>query len=59
MRIGGLEALVCLAAILLFFGASRLPKLSEAAGKSVRIFRKAAHDDSEEIDNGETSETED
>ena len=41
MHIGFFELLLVLCIVLLFFGASKLPKLAKTAGQSVNIFKKA------------------
>ncbi len=38
--IGGMEILILLAVILLFFGAKRIPDLARSLGKGTREFRK-------------------
>ena len=48
------ELLVILLIVLLLFGASRLPEIARALGKSVKEFKKAGKEIREEI--GETSE---
>ena len=45
--IGGPELLIILAIILLFFGASRVPQLGRSLGQSLREFRKATSEDSD------------
>jgi len=47
---GGMELLIILAIILLFFGAKRLPELGRSLGNGIREFRKgtAGHEDSKE-----------
>jgi sec-independent protein translocase protein TatA len=50
MPMGGLELLVVLAIILLFFGARRLPELGRSLGLTKQEFRKAAVEDSEEAE---------
>ena len=47
MPMGGLELLIILAIILLFFGARRLPELGRSLGKTKQEFRKAAVEDSD------------
>jgi len=47
---GGLELLIILAIILLFFGARRLPELGRSLGKTKQEFRKAAVEDSDEAE---------
>jgi sec-independent protein translocase protein TatA len=50
MPMGGLELLIILAIILLFFGARRLPELGRSLGKTKQEFRKAAVEDSDKKD---------
>jgi len=38
---GGIELLILFALIILFFGASKLPELARAAGKSATEFERA------------------
>jgi sec-independent protein translocase protein TatA len=47
---GGMELLIILAVVLLFFGAKRLPELGRSLGNGIREFRKgtAGHDDNKE-----------
>jgi sec-independent protein translocase protein TatA len=49
MPFGGLELLILLAIILLFFGAKRVPELARSFGKGTREFRKG-------LEEGETEE---
>ena len=39
--VGGLEVLILVTIILLFFGASRIPQLGRSLGSSIREFRQA------------------
>ena len=51
--IGGLgvtELLICLAIVLLVFGATKLPQLGDALGKSIRNFKKATSAPDDSID---------
>ena len=50
MPMGGLELLIILAIILLFFGARRLPELGRSLGLTKQEFRKAAVEDSDEAE---------
>ncbi len=59
MPMGGLELLIILAIILLFFGARRLPELGRSLGLTKQEFRKAAvedSDDAEELRKGKEKE---
>ena len=49
------EIILILVAILLLFGAKRLPEVAQGLGKGVREFRKAMKDTSEEL-KGETED---
>ncbi len=51
MPLGGVELLVILAILLLFFGAKRVPQLARSLGTGARELKKAA---SEDDDNSET-----
>jgi sec-independent protein translocase protein TatA len=53
MPMGGVELLIILAIILLFFGAKRVPELAKSLGTGARELKKAA---SEDADEGETKE---
>ena len=45
--IGGLEIIILLGIILLFFGAKRIPDLARSLGKGTREFRKGMSDTTE------------
>ena len=47
---GGMELLIILAIVLLFFGAKRMPELGRSLGNGIREFRKgtAGHEDNKE-----------
>lgn len=47
MPMGGVELLVILVIILLFFGARRVPELARSLGIGARELKKAASDDDE------------
>jgi sec-independent protein translocase protein TatA len=49
MPMGGMELLILLIIILLFFGAKRIPGLAKSLGKGTREFRKG-------LEEGETEE---
>ena len=51
MPMGGLEVIIILVIILLFFGAKRIPQLARSLGTGARELKKAA---SEDADEGET-----
>ena len=46
--IGGSELILILAILLLLFGGSKLPSLARGLGQSIKEFKKASKDDSEE-----------
>jgi sec-independent protein translocase protein TatA len=48
MPMGGMELLILLAIILLFFGARRVPELARSLGKGKREFHKGALEGDEE-----------
>lgn len=48
MTIGVTEAILIGAAVMLLFGASRLPQLMSALGKGIREFKSAVREDEEE-----------
>ncbi len=48
--VGGLEVLILLAIVLLFFGAKRIPDLARSLGKGAREFRKGISEGAEEDD---------
>ena len=50
MPMGGTELLIILAIVLLFFGASRVPRLGRSLGQGMREFRRGV---SENPDQGE------
>ena len=45
MPMGGLELLIILIIILLFFGAKQIPELARSLGKGTREFRKGVSED--------------
>lgn len=63
-NLSGWELILIFAVILLFFGAKRLPELSESLGKSLRRFKKATSEVEEEVrsaldsENSNTKESE-
>lgn len=48
-NLSGWELILIFAVILLFFGAKRLPELSESLGKSLKRFKKATSEVEEEV----------
>jgi sec-independent protein translocase protein TatA len=51
--LGGPELMIILVIILLLFGGSKLPSLAKGLGQSVKEFKKAAKDGSDDDDNSE------
>ncbi len=51
MGIGGSEIFLILLAVLIFFGADKIPELARGLGKGMREFKKAAEDIKSEINN--------
>ena len=43
--IGGMELVLILAVVLLFFGGAKLPQLAKGLGESVKEFKKASRDE--------------
>lgn len=52
---GGLEWIVIGLAVLLLFGAKRIPELARGLGQGIKEFRKASEDIKKEIDEGSKS----
>lgn len=50
---GGMEVLIILLVILLFFGAKRIPELARGIGQGINEFRKASDELKKEIEKGE------
>jgi len=50
---GGMEVLIVLLVILLFFGAKRIPELARGIGQGINEFRKASDEIKKEIEKGE------
>ena len=48
MPLGGMELLILLVIILLFFGARRVPELARSIGVGARELKKAASEDDDE-----------
>ena len=48
MPMGGLEVLILLVIILLFFGAKRIPELARSFGVGAKELKKAASEDGDE-----------
>ena len=58
MPMGGLELLILLVIILLFFGAKRLPELARSLGVGARELKKAASEDEDENQTKEPNKVE-
>lgn len=50
---GGMEVLIIALAILLFFGAKRIPELARGIGQGMKEFRKASSEIKKELEEGE------
>jgi sec-independent protein translocase protein TatA len=55
MPMGGVELLILLVIILLFFGARRVPELGRSLGVGARELKKAAAEDADESETKEAS----
>jgi sec-independent protein translocase protein TatA len=55
MPMGGVELLVVLVIILLFFGAKRVPQLAKSLGVGARELKKAASEDPDESETMDAS----
>ena len=51
MGIGGSEIFLIILAVLVFFGANKIPELARGLGKGMREFKKAADEIKSEINN--------
>ena len=49
MPMGGMELLILLAIILMFFGAKRIPELARSLGRGKREFHKGASEDADAL----------
>jgi sec-independent protein translocase protein TatA len=58
MPMGGLEILIVLIIILLFFGARRIPELARSFGVGARELKKAASEEDEENQEKESNKAE-
>lgn len=47
--LGGWEWLIVILAVLLLFGAKRIPELAKGLGTGIKEFKKAAHEVTEEV----------
>jgi sec-independent protein translocase protein TatA len=57
--LGGPEIFVIIFAILLLFGAKKIPELAKGLGKGIREFKDATKEIKDEIEEGSKSITED
>jgi sec-independent protein translocase protein TatA len=55
MPMGGLELVILLVIILLFFGAKRVPQLAKSLGVGARELKKAASEDPDESETKDAS----
>jgi sec-independent protein translocase protein TatA len=55
--LGGMEVVLILAVILIFFGAKKLPELAKGLGTGIKEFKKATKDVTDEIQNAGTETT--
>jgi len=59
MPMGGLELVIILVIILLFFGAKRVPQLAKSFGIGARELKKAASEDPDESETKEAASNKD
>ena len=59
MPMGGVELLVILVIILLFFGAKRVPQLAKSLGVGARELKKATSEDADEDETKEAASNKD
>lgn len=50
---GGMEILIVVLVVLLFFGAKRIPELARGIGQGINEFRRASDEIKKEIERGE------
>jgi sec-independent protein translocase protein TatA len=53
---GGLEWIIIALAVLLFFGAKKIPELARGLGQGISEFRKATTEIKKEIEKGDTKD---
>ncbi len=53
---GGLEWIIIALAVLLFFGAKKIPELARGLGQGISEFRKATTEIKKEIEKGDSKE---
>jgi len=52
--LGGMEWVIVIVAILLLFGAKKIPELAKGLGTGIREFKKATREVTDEIQNAQT-----
>ena len=57
LGLGGTELVVVLVAVLILFGAKRIPEFAKGLGKGINEFKKASRDVTEAIENESTPAT--
>ncbi len=55
-NIGSMEIIFIVLAILILFGAKKIPELAQGVGKGMREFKKALNDVQEEVKNADKPE---
>ena len=55
LGLGGTELVVVLVAVLILFGAKRIPEFAKGLGKGINEFKKASRDVTEAIENESTA----
>ena len=55
LGLGGTELVVVLVAVLILFGAKRIPEFAKGLGKGINEFKKASRDVTEAIENESTT----
>jgi sec-independent protein translocase protein TatA len=55
--LGGMEWLIVILAVLLLFGAKKIPELAKGLGTGIREFKKATKEVTDEIQNAAPSDT--
>ena len=53
---GGFEWIIIILAVLLFFGAKKIPELARGLGQGISEFRKATTEIKKEIEKGDTKD---
>ena len=55
--LGGMEWIIVLLAVLLLFGAKKIPELAKGLGTGIKEFKKATKEVTDEIQNAQTATT--